>query len=316
MNISTRRIVILGVIILVFLAGCSGSPPIADTTVEITDSVDRDCDTKYSSVQVSLDVLWYDSSREKIGEDGQIVVSYRDSDGDFKELITYDSLSGDSFTREITVTADDIGLLSDEIENTVIRAQLGRSTFTGTETISVGETRQFSLEAADNDKADLNPSFTQHPAEPNRSEPITLVASSGGSDCSIQSYEWDLDADGVYEEFGSETTVVYSQDGRYEVSLRIEDAGGNTETITKEVVVIHDPDDDGLTTVREEKIGTDPYEYDTDGDLLNDGVDPAPTFWLIPTGLIHLILSISLYLAVFQYHDWIYDKLRPFMPDL
>ena len=45
-----------------------------------------------------------------------------------------------------------------------------------------------------------------------------------------------------------------------------------------------DPDGDGLTSVQEYQRGTDPRNADTDGDTVNDGVDPAPKFpsWMVP----------------------------------
>ena len=37
-----------------------------------------------------------------------------------------------------------------------------------------------------------------------------------------------------------------------------------------------DPDNDGVANLQEYQYGTDPYNWDTDGDVLSDGADPAP----------------------------------------
>ena len=45
-----------------------------------------------------------------------------------------------------------------------------------------------------------------------------------------------------------------------------------------------DSDGDGLTNLQEYQKGTDPHNADTDGDGINDNMDPSPTSpeWMVP----------------------------------
>lgn len=54
---------------------------------------------------------------------------------------------------------------------------------------------------------------------------------------SIQSYEWDFDGDGTFEQSGSRVERVFGSVGRHDVTLRITDADGDTATTTQTIDV-------------------------------------------------------------------------------
>jgi len=44
----------------------------------------------------------------------------------------------------------------------------------------------------------------------------------------------------------------------------------------------------------------DPHDADTDDDLFTDGIDPAPTSLLFPTGLFQGALAVALYVGALR----------------
>lgn len=295
-NLRSRPVLLVGLAVLVVLAGCGGSPPARGQTVTVTDGVDNDCDGYHQSVRIATDVrIGGDSAADG---DAWVDLEYRTNGGEFTSIRSYEDLSGWAFEEELTLSASDLGGERTTVE---LRATAKRSTFLGTETVSVGTSEPINVEPPSADESDLEPSFAQNPAKPNRSEPLTLTAGTGDAQCAIESYEWDVDGDGTFDETGRTVTVSYPMDGRRDVTLRVTDASGTTEEVTEEVLVFHDPDGDGITTARERRQGTDPRDPDTDGDLFGDQIDPAPTTLFIPTGLVHVALAAALYLVAVPY---------------
>ncbi|WP_157745962.1 PKD domain-containing protein [Halorubrum trapanicum] len=287
---------LVGLAVLVVLAGCGGSPPARGQTVTVAEGVDRDCDGYHQSIRLATNVrIGGDSPADG---DAWVDLSYRTDGGEYTTIRTYEDLSGWAFEEEIALSASDFGGERTTVE---LRATAKRSTFLGTETVSVGTSEPISVEPPSADESELEPSFTQEPAEPNRSEPLTLTAGTGEAQCAIESYEWDIDGDGTFDRTGRTVTVSYATDGRRDVTLKVTDASGTTEAVTQEVLVFHDPDDDGITTARERRLGTDPRDPDTDGDLFGDRIDPAPTTLFVPTGLLHVVLAAALYLGAVPY---------------
>lgn len=128
-------------------------------------------------------------------------------------------------------------------------------------------------------------------------EQVPLDASkSTDSDGSIQTYEWDVDGDGNYEKTGERVTHAFSSAGKKEVTLRVTDADGATDTVTKTVTVNAPPTAafavlSDLLTIGEPisldgTRSSDPdgeiakYEWDVDGDgkFEQTGATPSPTF--------------------------------------
>ena len=80
--------------------------------------------------------------------------------------------------------------------------------------------------------------FTWTPTNPKTGETITFDASSSyDPDGYITSYEWDWDNDGIYETTGVTATHSWSVDGNYQVTLRVTDDKGATDTIIKTVSI-------------------------------------------------------------------------------
>lgn len=311
-DLRSRPVLLVGLAVLVVLAGCGGSPPARGQTVTVADEVDRDCDGYHQSIQLTTDVrIGGDSPADG---DAWVDLAYRTDGGEYTTVRTYEGLSGWAFEEEIALSASDLG---GERSTVQLRATAKRSTFFGTETVSVGTSEPINVEPPSADESELEPSFTQDPAKPNRSEPLTLTAGTGDVQCAIESYEWDVDDDGTFDETGRTVTVSYATDGRRDVTLRVTDASGTTEEVTQEVLVFHDPDGDGITTARERRQGTDPRNWDTDGDLFGDRIDPAPTTLFVPTGIVHVALAAALYLGAVPYRGrlrrWVtarIDRLR------
>jgi len=287
--------------ILVVIAGCSGSPPAISEAVTVAESIDRDCDGYYQSFELNTDVLI--GIESAASDDAWVELSYRTEGTEFTKLRTFDDLSGWDFERNVELTASDFGG-----DRTIVKLRVvgKRSTFLGSKTVSKGTTEPIKVEPAKDDASRLQPTFTQEPAKPNRTEPLTLTATTGDGQCPITAYEWDVDGDGVYEQRAREVELSYPTDGRHDVTLRVTDSIGNTAEVTEQVLVFHDPDSDGITTAREQRLGTDPQDWDTDDDLFGDKVDPAPNTLFLPTGGIHIVLIGILYLGAFWYRDRIH----------
>lgn len=290
----------LALAILVILSGCSGSPPVRGQTVTVTDTIDRDCDDRYRSVQLLMDVQI--GSNSEASGNTWVTLYHQTSSENYEHIETFSGLSGWHFERNITLNASDFDGMREE---TVIRATAKRSALLRLDPlkVSVGTSQPISIEPPNEDQSNLVPSFTQNPAKPNRSEPVMLTAHTGNSQCNIQSLQWDVDNDTEFEATGQTVTTEYSIDGTHEIRLKVTNEGGITKVTEGTVFVFHDPDGDGITTAREKRLGTSPFDWDTDGDLFSDRIDPMPTTALIPTGIIHLLLTIVSYLMAFHYRD-------------
>lgn len=80
--------------------------------------------------------------------------------------------------------------------------------------------------------------FDYSPSPPSATEPTTFTADIGGSGAGNLTYRWDFDGDGTYEESGNATeaktvTHTYTDPGRYDVRLFVEDAAGQNDSVTR-----------------------------------------------------------------------------------
>ncbi|OKY78810.1 MAG: Secreted protein with PKD repeat domain [Candidatus Methanohalarchaeum thermophilum] len=85
-----------------------------------------------------------------------------------------------------------------------------------------------------------NPSadYDYSPTDPLTDESISFDGTlSSDSDGSISTYEWDWTSDGTYESTGSNPSHSYPDDGNYDVTLRVTDDDGVTDTYTETVTV-------------------------------------------------------------------------------
>jgi len=73
--------------------------------------------------------------------------------------------------------------------------------------------------------------FTESTHNPKPNEVIYLDASGSHSEVPIVSYEWDFNSDGVVDAFGVTTSTYYSQFGFYEITLKVTDSAGMTDTV-------------------------------------------------------------------------------------
>ncbi|WP_436935881.1 malectin domain-containing carbohydrate-binding protein [Halovenus marina] len=83
------------------------------------------------------------------------------------------------------------------------------------------------------------PTADFHVHDPIAGQSATYHAQASDSDGSIQSYEWDFDDDGTFEESTTNAQIqhTFQSAGDYSVSLRVTDDDGATDTITKTVSV-------------------------------------------------------------------------------
>jgi len=74
--------------------------------------------------------------------------------------------------------------------------------------------------------------FTESTHNPKPSEIIYLDASGSYSEAGIASYEWDFNSDGVVDATGVTASTYYTQFGFYEVTLKVTDNAGMTDTVS------------------------------------------------------------------------------------
>ncbi|MDY7082330.1 MAG: PKD domain-containing protein, partial [Halobacteria archaeon] len=91
--------------------------------------------------------------------------------------------------------------------------------------------------------------FDYSPSDPKVNETVTFDASpSQDPDGSIESYEWDFDNDGKFDETNQSISSVFESPGTYEVTLRVTDEYGNSDTVTKTITVEDTEDSDSTGT--------------------------------------------------------------------
>jgi len=81
--------------------------------------------------------------------------------------------------------------------------------------------------------------FDYSPSSPQVGESVSFDGSkSTDSDGSLQSYAWDIDNDGQYDDAtGVTTTITFAEAGSHTVELRVTDSHGATDTVTRTISV-------------------------------------------------------------------------------
>jgi len=300
--VSNRWRVLIIVPLMIVLAGCGGNPTPADNGVTVSNQNDRDCDGASRSVVVDMSVVL--GIEQPADGDTNVLVLAKTGVDSQNQIRQFESVSGWEMDERVELSASDLNNPDGPVAIIVKAVRPGPFE---DRLVSSGSTTTFEVESAGEDSSSLSASFTIANPRPNRSEETQLTVDSVESQCNIVSYSWDINGDGNFEQSGKKITVSYPNDGHHEITLRVEDSGGVTQEMTQELLVFHDPDGDGITTAYERDAGTDPYDYDTDNNLFNDRIDPMPKSAMVPTGLIHIFLTLGIYLIGFIYLDRIQD---------
>jgi len=268
-----------------------------DAPITVGNGEDDDCDGKYAAFDLSVALVFDDSADLFSESDPYVVVEYATDDG-YRELTTFDDVSPGGLDRGMAVTASDLGGLNGR---THFRAVVFDADLLDDDRLLEVRSPTVGVEPRSEDASTLEPTFEWSPAEPRRSEPVTLTATRRSDDgCAIESWRWDLDGDGSAERRGRTITHTFDRDGTHTVELTVVDERNETASVARDLLVVFDPDGDGVTSAVERERGTDPTDPDTDGDLFDDGIDPLPGSVLVPTGLLHGGLAAAVYAGVFR----------------
>jgi len=122
----------------------------------------------------------------------------------------------------------------------------------------------------------------------NVGDSVTLNGERSSDNVEVTKYQWDVDNDGDFERSGSSISLSYDTPGERQITLRVEDAAGNTDTdtVTVEVNTV-DSDGDGIPDYKDEapneeedkdgfQDGDGVPDPDNDGDGIPDSEDAAP----------------------------------------
>jgi large repetitive protein len=126
--------------------------------------------------------------------------------------------------------------------------------------------------------------FGFSPTSPKTLEPVTFTSTSTDPDGSIDSYAWDLDNDGQYDDAsGPSAERSFPVAGNYTVKLRVTDSNGATDTATKVVSALNqaptasfetspaEPTTDGPVTFTSKSSDPEGLPLTTTWDLDDDG---------------------------------------------
>jgi glucose/arabinose dehydrogenase/uncharacterized beta-barrel protein YwiB (DUF1934 family) len=105
----------------------------------------------------------------------------------------------------------------------------------------------------DTEPANEPPTAAFHYHDPVAGQPATYHSESTDSDGQITQYEWDFDGDGTFEETTTSVDIehTFESAGEYDVTLRVTDDDGATDTVTETVSVAEQGGGDGDVTVAE-----------------------------------------------------------------
>lgn len=275
---------------LIMTTGCTGGS-ITGGDATIVDRVDGDCDDRYSELDVRLSLSYTDSADLFSETDAVVLVEYATGEEWSRAARIADAPSG-GIERAISLTSVDL----DGAEGPVrLRVSVVDDDLLNNQDLGSLPVGEVAVEPQRKDRGTLSAGFNWR-GDLRRNATVTFVA--GGrsdSDCPVVSYDWDFDADGTAEREGRTATYRFQSDGYHTIALTVADSRGREASVEREVLIVFDPDGDGVTSAIERARGTDPHDPDTDDDLFHDGIDPAPTSLLVPTGLIQGVLFALLF---------------------
>jgi hypothetical protein len=276
---------------IVLTAGCTGGS-ITGEDAAITDRVDGDCDGRHSELDIRLSLSYTDSADLFSETDAVVLIEYATGYPWEQARRIGDAPSG-GINRTVSLTGSDFGGVEGPVRLRV--SVLDKDLITDNQDLGSVPVGEVAVEPQSEDRGTLSAGFDLR-GELRRNTSVTFVAGDqSDSDCPVDSYNWDFDADGESEREGRTVTYRFESDGYHSVELTLVDSRGREARLEREILIMHDPDGDGVTSAIELARGSDPRDPDTDDDLFHDGIDPAPASFLIPTGLIQGVLFAVLF---------------------
>ncbi|WP_162224676.1 GLUG motif-containing protein [Halorussus amylolyticus] len=154
------------------------------------------------------------------GDGGSQTVTLSDTDFENQQRVSavVDLQSGES--------NDSVGLEWRETTGTLGSGDITVTSENDTDTVAV------TVQDVTPPNADAGPNRTLK-----KKETVEFDGSDSTDNGDIDRYEWDIDDDGTYEENGATLEHSFADPGRYNVTLRVTDRGGNNDTDTVAVVV-------------------------------------------------------------------------------
>ncbi|MFC4551787.1 MULTISPECIES: PKD domain-containing protein [Halorussus] len=181
-------------------------------------------------------------------DDSANIVVY---DGVYGTKITNKSVSTTgTFTLDVSASSDSsIAIAIDDGGNTAVNGTTDIESIKLVQSNSAPFAAGADTQVAVNDTVELNASDSTDP------------------DGDALSYEWDFDDDGTYDATGEVTSTSFASSGTYNVTLRVTDSHGATDTANITITV--DPDSDGDGVIDSE----DAYPLNAPGSKIVDNSD-------------------------------------------
>jgi len=251
-------------LLLIVLAGCSTTPmPSQDITVE--DRTDLDCDDAASELTLQASVTQYQSSQSLIGE-----IGFLSSDGDIERLHKFDVSGETSETIDIRYSDFDV------VSVTRFYVLVKTDGLLSTDQVGSAETGRITVESKNDDQPILNPNLIIPDEHASAGEDVQFtLEQSTNEGCGIESIQWDFDNDGQNEATGSEVAHAFSEEGYHDISVTMETTTGVTTTLERTILVTDSP-----------------------GMKFRDAADPAPRSTFYPQGILQVLLTIGISVAV------------------
>lgn len=249
---------------LITLAGCSTAPmPSQDITIE--ERTDLDCDDAASEFTLRASVTPYQSSQDLIG-----VIGFQDNDGDIERLDKFE-IAGET-SETIKVSYSDLDVDS----TTRFYVLVKTNGFLSKNQVGSAETGRVTVESSNDDQPILKPNLIIPEEHPSPGEVVEFtLEKSTNEGCGVESIQWDFDNDGESEGTGPEVEHTFSTEGYHDISVTMETTTGVATTLERTILVTDSP-----------------------GMKFRDAADPVPRSTFYPQGLLQVLLTIVISVAV------------------
>lgn len=284
-----RRLLLVGVVLTLTASSIAGAT--TANSLSVVDETDRDCDGRYSSFDLRVSLTYSPNADLLSKSDPYVVLEYTTGDG-WTEYGRVDDLPSSGMESTFSFQGGEFPQTNNGV---LLRATAFDSDLTADDRLTSAMSERVYVEP-DADDIALDPQIEWRTDTIYRDEQTTFIASDeSDSECTIREYKWDLDGDGSYERQGRELKYSFDEDGYHTIELSVVNSRGSREDVSEEILVVFDPDGDGVTSSIERQRGLNPRDFDSDDDLFGDGVDPLPSALWFPTGAIHALLCVLLY---------------------